>query len=82
MSRIIACSCWPACNASHDVQVLKAGKEGSYASTGHGERIYDNWDRILFPCDGEDFKTVMAALKSNTERWGILDVCAPPFAVV
>ena len=71
--------------------VLKAGKEGSYESEGYGQRPYDNWDVIMFDCDGQvglvvacraatptrdtqDFDTVMAAIGSNNERWGIFDV--------
>ena len=30
--------------------MLKAGKEGEYASTGHGGRPYDNFDKSMFKC--------------------------------
>ncbi len=51
--------------------VLKAGKEGRYEKVGHGERLYDNWETVEFDCAGQDFATVMAAIGSNNERWGI-----------
>jgi hypothetical protein len=43
-------------------------------SAGHGERLYDNWEEVEFDCTGEDFKTVLAAIGSNNERWGIRTV--------
>lgn len=54
--------------------VLKAGKDGQYETEGYGQRPYDNWETVMFDCEGQDFKTVMSALKSNNERWGIKDV--------
>ena len=51
--------------------VLKSGKEGSYEREGYGQRVYDNWETIDFDCAGQDFATVMAAIGSNNERWGI-----------
>ncbi|CAL8462458.1 g1991 [Coccomyxa elongata] len=54
--------------------VLKAGKGGEYEKEGYGQRPYDNWEKVMFDCDGEDFDTVMAAIGSNTERWGIFSV--------
>ncbi len=33
--------------------VLKSGKEGSYESEGYGQRPYDNWDVIMFDCEGQ-----------------------------
>lgn len=33
--------------------VLKAGKEGAYESEGYGQRPYDNWDVIMFDCEGQ-----------------------------
>ncbi|KAK9817816.1 hypothetical protein WJX72_002663 [[Myrmecia] bisecta] len=54
--------------------VLKAGKESEFQSKGHGARPYDNWERIMFDCTGQDFKTVMSAISSNNERWGIFNV--------
>jgi hypothetical protein len=32
--------------------VLKAGKEGQYEQEGYGQRPYDNWETILFDCEG------------------------------
>lgn len=54
--------------------VLKEGKSGEYAKKGHGARPFEDYIPIMFPCDGEDFKTVMAAIGSNNERWGIFEV--------
>lgn len=54
--------------------VLKAGKEGEFESEGYGKRPYENWDTIMFDCRKQEFKTVMSALKSNNERWGIMSV--------
>ncbi|CAK0751030.1 hypothetical protein CVIRNUC_002036 [Coccomyxa viridis] len=54
--------------------VLKDGREGKYEKEGYGQRLYTNWEKIMFDCEGEDFDTVMKALSSNTERWGIFDV--------
>uniref|UniRef100_A0A383W2S3 PDZ domain-containing protein n=1 Tax=Tetradesmus obliquus TaxID=3088 RepID=A0A383W2S3_TETOB len=51
--------------------VLKAGKEGQYEKEGYGQRPYDNWETVMIDCNGREFKTVMNALKSNNERWGI-----------
>lgn len=51
--------------------VLKAGKDGQYEAEGYGQRPYDNWSRIMFDCTGQEFKTVMSALKSNNERCGL-----------
>lgn len=50
--------------------VLKSGSEGKYESEGYGQRPYDDWDRIWFEAEGQDFKTVMSAIGSNNERWG------------
>lgn len=52
--------------------VLKAGKEGQYEKEGYGQRPYDNWETVMFDCENKEFKTVMSALKSNNERWGIM----------
>lgn len=38
---------------------------------GYGQRPYDNWETVLFDCKDQDFKTVLAAIGSNNERWGI-----------
>ena len=54
--------------------VLKDGREGKYEKDGYGQRLYTNWEKIMFDCEGEDFDTVMKALSSNTERWGIFDI--------
>lgn len=54
--------------------VLKEGKSGEYAKRGHGARPFEDYIPIMFDCDGEDFKTVMAAIASNNERWGIFEV--------
>ena len=50
--------------------VLKSGKDGKM-QVGHGDRLYDNWETVEFDCQGQDFNTVMAAIGSNNERWGI-----------
>lgn len=55
-------------------RMLKEGKSGDYAKKGHGARPYDDWEAVMFPCDGEDFQTVLAAVRSNNERWGIKEV--------
>lgn len=39
-----------------------------------GDRLYDNWETVEFDCSGQDFSTVMAAIGSNNERWGIKTV--------
>ncbi|MEW5302274.1 MAG: hypothetical protein WDW36_005075 [Sanguina aurantia] len=54
--------------------VLKTGMEGKYEATGYGDTPFNNWDTINFPCEGQDFKSVMGALKSNNPRWGIFNV--------
>ncbi|KAL6752363.1 hypothetical protein V8C86DRAFT_2757499 [Haematococcus lacustris] len=54
--------------------VLKAGTEGQFEREGYGQRPYDNFSKVMFDCRGQDFKSVMAALKSNNSRWGIMDV--------
>mmetsp|Transcript_13932 Transcript_13932/g.42039 ORF Transcript_13932/g.42039 Transcript_13932/m.42039 type:complete len:213 (-) Transcript_13932:333-971(-) len=55
-------------------RVLKEGKSGDFEKKGHGARPFDDWEAIMFTCDGEDFDTVMAAIGSNNERWGIREV--------
>lgn len=50
---------------------LKAGKEGRYEREGYGDRPYDNWETVMIDTEGLKFETVMNALKSNSERWGI-----------
>jgi hypothetical protein len=32
--------------------MLKAGKEGQYEREGYGQRPYDNWETIMFDCEG------------------------------
>jgi len=55
--------------------VLKSdGLSGSFEAEGYGQRPYTNWNRIMFDCRDKDFATVMSALGSNNERWGIFDV--------
>merc|ERR1711966_221412 len=56
-----------ACSAA----TLKAGKEGAYANQGYGGRPFDNWEIVMFPCIDTPFKSIMQALASNNERWGI-----------
>ncbi len=56
-----------ACSAA----TLKAGKEGKYAETGYGGRPFDNWEIVMFPCIDTPFKSIMQALASNNDRWGI-----------
>ncbi|KAI8469298.1 MAG: hypothetical protein J3K34DRAFT_522286 [Monoraphidium minutum] len=53
---------------------LKAGKEGAYEREGHGARPYDNFDSVMIDTEDLAFKTVMAALKSNNDRWGVKTV--------
>ncbi|GBF90493.1 hypothetical protein Rsub_03489 [Raphidocelis subcapitata] len=65
--------------SSCSAYTLKAGKEGRYEREGYGDRPYDNWERVDIECEGLEFKTVMAALKSNNDRrvallWGIKTV--------
>lgn len=55
-------------------RLLKEGKSGEYAKKGHGGRPYEDFEAVMFECDGEDFKTVLAAVRSNNERWGIMEV--------
>lgn len=38
--------------------VLKAGKEGQYESEGYGQRPFDNWEVIMFDCDGQVWRVV------------------------
>ncbi|PSC73495.1 fatty acid-binding adipocyte [Micractinium conductrix] len=47
--------------------LLKTGKEGEFEREGYGARV-------MFDARGKQFDTVMAALGSNSERWGIFDV--------
>ena len=54
--------------------VLKSGREGQYQKEGYGQLVYDNWEAIEFDCAGQSFDTVMAAIGSNNERWGIKTV--------
>ncbi|EFN59382.1 hypothetical protein CHLNCDRAFT_137860 [Chlorella variabilis] len=54
--------------------LLKAGKEGEFQREGHGQRPYDNFEQVWFDCSGKKFDTVMAALGSNSERWGIFNI--------
>ena len=48
--------------------VLKAGKEGQYEQEGYGQRPYDNWETILFDCEG----LVSAGWKRK--RWTVTSV--------
>jgi hypothetical protein len=54
--------------------LLKSGKEGQFEAEGYGQRPFDNWDRVMVPAENMDFDTVMNAISSNNERWGIMDV--------
>ncbi|KAJ1494527.1 hypothetical protein T484DRAFT_2469369 [Baffinella frigidus] len=56
-----------ACSAA----TLKAGKEGAFSQTGYGGRPFDNWSIVMIPTIKEEFRTIMAALTSNNDRWGI-----------
>lgn len=38
---------------------LTAGKEGLYAQNGYGDRPFDNFNRSMMDCVGQDFDTVM-----------------------
>lgn len=51
---------------------LKGDTSGS--DVGHGEYLYNNWSRTMIDCKGLAFDTIMAAIASNNERWGIFDV--------
>eukprot|EP00892_Ulva_mutabilis_P002348 jgi/Ulvmu1/12113/UM084_0039.1 len=53
---------------------LTAGKEGLYEKNGYGDRPFDNFNRSMMSCIGQDFDTVMNAIASNNERWGFRDV--------
>ncbi len=33
--------------------VLKDGREGKYEKEGYGQRLYTNWEKIMFDCEGE-----------------------------
>ena len=33
--------------------VLKDGMEGKYEKEGYGQRLYTNWEKIMFDCEGE-----------------------------
>lgn len=52
----------------------KDSAAGEYEKEGYGATPYTNWKRIMLDTRGKDFDTVMAALGSNNERWGIFDV--------
>lgn len=54
--------------------ILKAGKEGQYEREGYGDRVLDNWEKVMFNARGKKFDTVMAAIGSNSERWGFFTV--------
>ncbi|KAG2500596.1 hypothetical protein HYH03_001364 [Edaphochlamys debaryana] len=60
-----------ACSA---VYLYKGTDALLYAHDGPEERPYDKWEAIEFDCDGQDFKTVMAALHSNNTRLGKTDI--------
>lgn len=49
-------------------------------SNSYGQRPYDNWETNIIDVEGLEFKTAMAALKSNNERCVCREqrrVCAP-----
>ncbi|KAL4424063.1 hypothetical protein ABPG75_001364 [Micractinium tetrahymenae] len=54
--------------------ILKAGKEGQYEREGYGDRVLDNWEKVMFNARSKKFDTVMAAIGSNSERWGFFTV--------
>ena len=54
--------------------LLKDGKEGQFEREGYGSRPYTNWERQMIDVRVCDFDTVMNAISSNNERWGITDV--------
>jgi hypothetical protein len=54
--------------------VLKKDKEGEFEREGYGQRPYTNWQTIEFDCAGQSYDTVLAAIGSNNERWGIRTV--------
>jgi hypothetical protein len=33
--------------------ILKAGKENQFEREGYGQRPYDNWETIMFDCNGQ-----------------------------
>jgi hypothetical protein len=49
---------------------LKAGKEGQYENEGYGQRPFDNFEKSMMTCVGQDFDTVVQAIASNNARWG------------
>ena len=60
--------------SSCSAYALKDGTEGQFAAQGHGARPYENWECVEFNCEGQAFKMVAGALKSNNPRWGIRNV--------
>lgn len=54
--------------------VLKQGKESEFESEGYGKRPYTNWEKTMVNAEGVDFDTVMSAIASNNERWGVRTV--------
>ena len=66
---------WVSAWQSHDdyafcrcsATVLKDGREGKYEKEGYGQRLYTNWEKIMFDCEGE-VKAVMAICLLDV-RW-------------
>ena len=56
------------------VVLKKDAASGEYEREGYGQTPYTNWETIEFDCNGQTFDTVMAAIGSNNERWGIRTV--------
>lgn len=52
---------------------LVAGKEGQYAQNGYGDRPFDNFNRAMMSCVGQDFDTVM-----NVRSVSVLSLCCHP----
>ena len=58
---------------------LGAGKEGEYEKEGYGKRPYDNWERIMFDCRGQDFDTVSMQLwTACQQRMHVAGPCGGP----
>ena len=51
--------------------VLKSdAKSGEYENEGYGARPYNNWEKRMFVCEGEDFNIVM-----NANHGGVACLC-------
>ena len=46
--------------------VLKDGMEGKYEKEGYGQRLYNNWEKIMFDCEGEVRAPLATSALSST----------------